>query len=175
MLLLIKYFTMKKVLIFVIFISLTRICFSQSLSRNEFVELANRLESLVFKKDSLYDAKRSSQFIYFLASINSRGMIERFDLSGIKTDTIYQILSGLKPADFADWKCKACIEKTIVIPLFYVTDNNNTDQIEQMLSAHYLKIPQKDLIIEVGNTILVKYMSITGPQRPRESSKTSSY
>ncbi len=156
---------MKKVLIFAMAISISGICFSQSLSRNEFVRLANRLDSFVSKKDTVYDAKRSSQFIYVLASVNSKGTIDKFDFSGIKSDTIYQILSSLRSADLGDWKCVTCKGKTIVIPLFYISDNNNNDKVEQMLTSHYLKIPHKDMITEVGNTILVRYMSISGPSK----------
>jgi hypothetical protein len=166
---------MKKGVIFVLILSISGICFSQSLSRNEFVNLAYKIESFVSKKDSLYDANRTSQFIYILANINSSGRIDKIDLSGIKSDTIFQILDDLKPADMADWKCASCKSKTIVIPLFYVSASDSTDKIEQMLLTHYLKIPHKEMITEVGNTILVRYMFFNSRQKPREGFRTSEY
>jgi hypothetical protein len=156
---------MKKGVIFVLILSISGICFSQTLSRNEFVELAYKIEFFVSKKDSIYEANRTSQFIYILAKIDSSGIIDKIDLSGIKSDTIYQILDNLTPADVDDWKCASCKSKTIVIPLFYISASDTTDKVEQMLVTHYQKIPHKEMFTEVGNTILVRYMVVIARQK----------
>jgi len=161
---------MKKILVFVAIIFCSAICFSQSLSRNDFVDLAIKIDSFVSIKDSVYDAKCSSQFVYVLIRINSKGTIDKLDLSGIRSDTIYEILQSLKPSDLKEWQCLSCKGKTIVIPLFYISGNDLNDKVKQMFNTHYAKIPHKDMITEVGNTILVRYLSILAHEKPFEES-----
>jgi len=38
----------------------------------------------------------------------------------------------------------------------------------QMFKTHYAKIPHKDMITEVGNTILVRYLSVIAQEKPFE-------
>jgi hypothetical protein len=133
--------------------------------------LTNKLETFVFKKDNLYNVKRTTQFIYILVGIDSNGTVKEIGLSGVKTDTIYRILAELKPADLDKWQCINCKGKTIVIPLFYRSANNTMDdKVDQMLVYHYAKIPHKDMITEVGNTILIRWLYFSSPYNPNEES-----
>lgn len=161
---------MKKLLIFYIGVLQFGTSFTQTLSRDKFVDLANKIDSFVSKKDSLYEKNRSSQFIYVLVNINAEGRIDRLDLSGVRSDTIYKILQTLMPSDLSDWQCLLCKGKTIVIPLFYLAGNDSNDRIKQMFSMHYAKIPHKDMITEAGNTVLVRYLTISAQIKPFEES-----
>ena len=160
---------MKKNVLVALTLLYSTLSFSQSLTVNEFADLANKLQSFLLKKDNLYDAKRTTQFIYILASIDSIGTVRKIGLSGVKTDTLYRILAGLKPGDLDQWRCMSCKDKTIVIPLFYRSANNTKDdKVDQMLVYHYAKIPHKDMITEVGNTIFIRWLYFSSPQNQNE-------
>ncbi len=159
---------MKNIVMLIFTIAISAVCFSQSLSRNELVRLGYRVESFILKQDSIYDAKRTSQFIYVMVSIDSNGTINKLDLSGVKADTIYQILSRLIPADLTDWKCLKCKGKTIVIPLFYFAGSDTNDNVRQMFISHYAKIPHKEMITEAGNTIFIRWLFFIAPSRQHE-------
>lgn len=139
---------------------------AQTLTRNELMDFGHRLQQLISEKDSIYDGTRPSQFIYVLADVGKEGTITRLEYSGVRRDTLFKMLSLLSPANFKDWKSSGSSGKTIVIPLFYLSGNTKADDpIYKMFQTHYGKIPHAEMITEVGNAIMVRWLLVQGLTR----------